>query len=620
VGVNLGTISNSTAFVTLTATLTDSATNLRHQSTQIGAIAGRNDAAITNVSAAGTISVELNAAVSTRAVFGAQIGGLVGLSDRGSNIALSSSTVNISAAFSGSAYALAADNPYTSYWNAIGGLVGNAPSTSTIADSFSSGVITVTNAVKPAGGVPRDTIGGLLGSGGIIGPGADVSPAGTPTITGSSASGPIKATGLCCSPFGASLNVGGLVGQFSGTINSSYASGSLDVTGEGFNAVGGLVGQVMSGALTHVKASGSVTSVDRGLGVDIGGLAGTNGAVVTNAISSGVVSSSLTLNLPPGMQQGSTIGGLAGFNYGVIRNALALGSVTATFAGSVSGSGSFYGDTVAGLVANNAGRISNSSAWGQVSLASTLTTSSGGASDKMAGGLVGGGYVTSFGTSNIDNSFAMGGVSASGVNDRLLVGALMGYNKSLIASSYALGKLSVQGGTETTIGGLVGRNDIGSSITSSYWDINRTGLTIGVGSGTATGATSWSGAPAAIPAGFDLAAWGLTPTVDSGYPCLLWHPVCAAQGSLPDSDRIFNFAEAMWPQFFGIASPPSATAEGYYYRFYNKTGFYLATKAGEMYLCWMSLSPLYRPTGPGHNVFGLGPVSWWLATARSAGF
>jgi hypothetical protein len=105
VGVNLGTISNSTALVTLTATLNDSVTGLLDQSTQIGAIAGRNNAAITNVSAAGTISVELNATVSSKAVFGAQIGGLVGLSDSGSQIAGSRSIVNISAAFSGSAFA-----------------------------------------------------------------------------------------------------------------------------------------------------------------------------------------------------------------------------------------------------------------------------------------------------------------------------------------------------------------------------------------------------------------------------------------------------------------------------------------------------------------------------------
>ena len=621
VGVNIGTISNSFAFVTLTVNLNDSDNGLFDLSTQIGVIAGRNNATITNVSATGTITVQLNATISNRAVFGAQIGGLVGLSDSGSNIAGSSSGVNISADFSGSAYATSADSPYTAYWNTIGGLVGNAPSASTIVDSFSSGAITVTDAVKPAGGLPLDTIGGLLGSGGLVGNGGDVNPAGTPTITGSSASGSIKATDLCCAPFGASLNVGGLVGQFGGTIISSYASGSVEVTGEGYNGVGGLIGQVMSGNLTDVKASGSVTSVDHGLGVDVGGLAGTTGAVVTNAISSGVVSSSLTLNLPAGRQEDSTIGGLAGFNHGVIKNAIALSSVTATFAGSVSDSSSSYSDQVAGLVANNAGPISNSSARGPVSLISTVATSNGGTSTKVAGGLVGGGFLTSFGTSTITtNSFATGGVSVSGVNDRLMVGALMGYNTSSIASSYALGNLSVQGGVGNTIGGLVGRNETQGSITSSYWDVNKTGLTIGVGSGTATGATSWSAAPTAVPNGFDPAAWGLTPTVNNGYPCLLWQSVCAAQGLLPDSDRIFNFAEAIWPQVFGIASPPSATALGYYFRFYNKTGFYLATQAGELYLCWLSLVPLYWPTGLGQNVLDLGPVSLWLATARSAGF
>ena len=187
------------------------------------------------------------------------------MSDSGSRIAGSSSGVNISGAFSGSAFATAADNPYTAYWNAIGGLVGNAPSATTIVDSFSSGAITVTNAVKPAGGLPLDTIGGLLGSGGLIGNGGDVNPAGTPTIIGSSASGSIKATDLCCTPFGASLNVGGLAGQFSGAITSSYASGSVEVTGEGYNGLGGLIGQVMSGTLTDVRASGSVTSWTMGL-------------------------------------------------------------------------------------------------------------------------------------------------------------------------------------------------------------------------------------------------------------------------------------------------------------------------------------------------------------------
>jgi len=626
VGVNLGTISNSSASVKITATLNDSVTGLLDQSTQMGGIAGRNAATITDVSAGGTISVQLNATVSSRAVFGAQIGGLVGLSDSGSKIAGSSSGVNISADFSGSAFASSADNPYTAYWNSIGGLVGNSPSTSTIVNSFSSGAIIVTDGVKPAGGLTIDSLGGLLGSGGIIvGPGGNgvyhnVNPAGTPTITGSSASGSIKATDLCCTPHGASFNVGGLVGQFSGTIVSSYASGSLDVRGQGYNGVGGLGGQIATGALTDVKTSGSVISVNHGIGVDVGGLAGTTGAVITNGISSGFVSSSLTLDPLAGWQEDSTIGGLAGFNYGVIKNAMALSSVTATFGGSVSDSKSSYTDQVAGLVANNAGPISNSSSWGQVSLISTVATSNGGTSTKMAAGLVGGNYVNSFGTSNVVNSFAAGGVSVSGVNDRLMAGALMAYNTGSVTSSYALGKLSVQGGAGNTIGGLVGRNDIQGSITSSYWDATQTGQTIGVGSGIATGAKSWSAAPTTLPAGFDPAAWGLTSAVDNGYPCLLWQPACAALGSLPESDSIFNFAEAIWPQVFGIASPPSATALGFYYRFYSRTGFYLATKLGELYLSWLSLVRLYWPIELGQNVLDLGPMSWWLAAARSAGF
>jgi hypothetical protein len=606
VGVNLGTISNSSSSVTITATLNDSATGLLDQSTQIGATAGRNNAAITNVTTAGTISVQLNAKVSSRAVYGAQIGGLVGLSDSASNIAGSNSSVNISAAFSGDAHATSADNPYTAYWNAIGGLVGNTPSTSTIVDSSSSGAVTVTNAVTPSGGVVIDTVGGLLGSGGIVvanGSYAFVNPAGTPTITGSSASGPIKVTGLCCAPFGDSPNVGGLVGQFSGTIISSHASGSVDVTGEGYNGVGGFVGQIVSGTLTDVQASGQVTSVNHGIDVDVGGLAGTTGAIVTNAMSSGAVSSSLTRNLPPDRQQDSTIGGLAGYNHGVIKNATALGSVTATFAGSVSDSTSRYSDQVGGLVGANAGPISNSFASGLVSVTSTLATSNGGTSFKAAGGLVGGGYVDpSVGTSPVMNSYATGKVSVSSVGDRVMVGALMGYNSSSIASSYALGKLSAQGGVETSIGGLVGRNDVQGSITSSYWDLNQTGLTIGVGSGTATGTTSWSAAPAAVPAGFDPAVWGLASAVNSGYPCLRSQSVCAAQALGPTP--VVEFYNASLDHYF-ITWLPDEMAKldaGTSIKGWQRTGYQFNTYASAK----PATSPVcrfYIPPGLGDSHF-----------------
>ena len=178
----------------------------------------------------------------------------------------------------------------------------------------------------------------------------------------------------------------------------------------------------------------------------------------------------------------------------------------------------------------------------------------------MAGGLVGGGYVTSFGTSTVMNSFATGGVSVSGVNDRLMVGALMAYNSSSIASSYALGKVSVQGGSGNTIGGFVGSNDIQGSITSSYWDVNQTGLTIGVGSGTATGATSWSAAPTTIPAGFDPAIWGLAPTVNNGYPYLLWQ--LAFPLNFPGCSYSFDYLSQAFPSQGGTGTITVTTGSG----------------------------------------------------------
>ena len=628
VGVNLGTISNSLAYLTLTATLSDSDAGLLDQYTQIGGIAGRNNGVITNVSATGTISVQLNAAVSSRALFGAQIGGLVGLSDSAGQLAGSSASVNISASFSGSAFATAADNPYTAFWNAIGGLVGNAPGTTAIANSFSSGSITIADDVRPLGGQPIDTVGGVLGAGGTTtatgglqpdGTLNNVNPAGTPTIRGTSANGPIKAIDLGFSPHGAALVAGGLVGLLNGAIDSSYSSGPVEVNGLGYNGAGGLAGGIESGTLNNVNTSSPVTSLNAPQGNDVGGLAGGSGATITNAIASGAVVSNVSTALPLDGGAGvanidSTVGGLVGWNFGNIKNAIALGSVTATFAGSVAGSGSTYRDQAAGLVAASVGTISDSSAWGAVSLTSTVAASNGGIATQMAGGLVGDGAIGFGRVSTITDSFSTGTVSASGVDDRLMVGALMGHNQGSIRSSYALGKLSMQGGNGNAIGGLVGGNDSNGSITSSSWDVNQTGVAIGVGSGTAKGATSWAGAPAMIPAGFDQTVWALANTVNDGYPCLLWQPVCSSKGSLSDPDRIFDYFEAIWPQFLGLTSPASATALGYDYRHYA-TGFYLATRSGEVYLEWPFLAPVFP-----NFVVDLGTVAASLAKAEASGF
>ena len=99
--------------------------------------------------------------------------------------------------------------------------------------------------------------------------------------------------------------VGGLAG-WGGGIVSSYASGR--VSGE--RVVGGLVG--FGGDITSSYASGSVSG-----GSAIGGLVG-NGGDITSSYASGSVSG------------GSTVGGLVGFKEGFIRNSYAVGVVTGT--------------------------------------------------------------------------------------------------------------------------------------------------------------------------------------------------------------------------------------------------------------------------------------------------
>ncbi len=114
------------------------------------------------------------------------------------------------------------------------------------------------------------------------------------------------------------------------------------------------------------------------------------------------------------------VGGLAGGTYS--------GTITACYVtGSVSGSADEY-SWVGGLVGNNSGTITS--------------------------------------------CYATGSVSSSG-ND---VGGLVGYNSGTIMSCYATGTVS---GT-SYVGGLVGRNYYGT-ITASFWDIETSGTTDGVG-------------------------------------------------------------------------------------------------------------------------------------------
>jgi len=130
---------------------------------------------------------------------------------------------------------------------------------------------------------------------------------------------------------GTSYVVGGLVGQTSGTVSESYATGS--VTGAG-NGVGGLVG-ANNGAVIDSYSTGAVA----GSSLEVGGLVGQNAAAVSD---------SYTTSSVKGVND---VGGLVGYNVGAHA---AIG--TSYSVGEVSASGS----NVGGLVGANTGNIAES--------------------------------------------------------------------------------------------------------------------------------------------------------------------------------------------------------------------------------------------------------------------
>ena len=311
VGRNEGAITDSHA----TGTVTGTDTNL-----DIGGLVGRN-------TETGTIS----ASSSTATVSGTDyIGGLVGYSDQGTI-----STSQASGAVSGLGYA--------------GGLVGWNSNGSAITDSHASGAVTV-------------TLGS--GGGGLVGGNAG-------TISASYATGTVSGAD-------SAYSIGGLVGRNTGTgtISASKASGVVS----GQQQIGGLVGQ-NEGAITDSHATGTVTvSEDSGGYIeDTGGLVGANdGGTIHASYATGMVSGA------------DRVGGLVGWNPGTISASYATGAVMGS------------NNSIGGLVGWNdyGGRVLASYATGAVM---------GSEDSQYIGGLVG----ESSGTATVIASYATGKVTGA---------------------------------------------------------------------------------------------------------------------------------------------------------------------------------------------------------------
>jgi filamentous hemagglutinin family protein len=214
-------------------------------------------------------------------------------------------------------------------------------------------------------------------------------------------------------------NIGGLAGASIGaTIDSSYATGNVVVSGNGAYDLGGLVGQ-STGAINTSYATGNVTASGTGI-TYAGGLSGyaSNSAPVTNSYATGNVSAG-------GNSYG--IGGLLGYSAASISNSYASGDVTA----SSTPSGS---SDVGGLVGRFVGTsIANTYATGAV----TGTT--------KVGGLVG---EYSSGSALITTSYSSGKVTGTSST-----GGLIGQNSSsgTVTSSFwdadSTGQATSAGGT-----------------------------------------------------------------------------------------------------------------------------------------------------------------------------
>jgi hypothetical protein len=216
-GENLGTIESASSS-------SDAVSGTRY----VGGLAGLSTGIITDASASGTVSGTT------------EVGGLVGYNS-GNIGAASAATGNISGTTD------------------VGGLAG-----------YNGGNISsasATGSVTGTGGAPID-LGGLVGENGASG-----------EIAGSQATG-----GAVSAPHGVWL--GGLVGANAGEIGQSFATKTVGSSGSG-SFQGGLVGYNTSGAtIANTYATGQVEA-----GTDIGGLVGDNaGSVQTSWVSASVAS------------------------------------------------------------------------------------------------------------------------------------------------------------------------------------------------------------------------------------------------------------------------------------------------------------------------------------------
>jgi hypothetical protein len=295
-----------------------------------------------------------------------------------------------------------------------------------------------------------------------------------------------------------------------GTYKSSPIPTSLEGTVDGLgNSISKLaidsIGFGATGLFTLITPGGTV----RNLGIvhasaygnnyiSFGLLAGDADGLISRCWATGTMRAA----------RGDDAGGLAGFNSGVIFEAYA--DVKLSVRSSIA-------QNIGGLVGRNIGTISTAHSLGSVKAGQTQAD--------LVGGLVG------LNQGLVENTFARNSMLAS--NNQccsVYFGGLVGKNDSggQIQTSYAAGQIGKN--DSSILGGLVGFDGSApGNISNSYWDLDLGVSDPSQGAGNVANDSGISGLTTAqflsgLPAGFDPKIWRQESKTNAGFPFLLDFP------------------------------------------------------------------------------------------------
>jgi hypothetical protein len=276
----------------------------------------------------------------------------------------------------------------------------------------------------------------------------------------------------------------------------------LTITGHGPNISGaGVVAGWVNGQIAYVTTSGSVQS-HIVYPMATGGLVGYVGSgVVRDSHSSATVDGLSTTHV-------AYSGGLIGWSEqsSVLRSAAT---------GTVNAKANVQGADSAGLIGRVDGvTVSQSWATGAATATGTVAASSGGLLGEQYGGTVVDCYSLGNAVATVSSHFAFAGG---------LIGEMIS-SSPVTNTSYSTGSAMASGGQSNFQGGFIGEA-IGST-TDDYWDIDTSGTSNAVGTGSSAGITGLSDAAllAAVPSGFSASVWAQSPTINGGYPYLINNP------------------------------------------------------------------------------------------------